>query len=395
VTTELQKNICFVTGSRAEFGSIAGLIQAVSDHKEMASQLIVTGAHLSPRFGNTVDEIVAGGFVADELVDLDLQGDSPLETIEYLSRATSGIGAALQRLNPDLVFLSGDRYEMLAAAQAALILNLPIAHLFGGDTTEGAFDEAFRHSISKMAHLHFATNRHSGRRLVQLGENPNIIHVVGSPAIDQIQSTELLSRSALEEGLGWKLRQKNLLVTFHPATLSKDPGEEISAFLAALAELDKSIGIIITRANADPSGQVYNQAFEVFVEPRDQVILRDSLGQQRYYSAVAEVDAVVGNSSSGLYEAPALGTPTVNIGNRQKGRLRGRSVVDCSAQTPAIASAIQQVLAGEINLFENLFGDGQSIPAIVAKLAETKDFTSMLTKEFFDLDNQHFTGSTS
>jgi UDP-N-acetylglucosamine 2-epimerase (non-hydrolysing)/GDP/UDP-N,N'-diacetylbacillosamine 2-epimerase (hydrolysing) len=281
----------------------------------------------------------------------------------------------------------GDRFETLAAATAALVARIPIAHIGGGDVTEGAMDDSIRHAITKMAHLHFVTNEPAARRVRQLGEEPSRVHNVGSPGIDYLRKVKLLDRSELEASLGFKLRLRNVLVTFHPPTV--DPGEaprQIEELLAALSELGPQFGILVTYPNADNESRVLIKAIERFVSEHPNARAFASLGQQRYLSAMAAVDVLVGNSSSALYEAPTLRKPAVNIGDRQKGRLKAASVLDCEPQRDAIRRTIQAALALDCSRVVNPYGDGRSAERIAAILDEIHDPKALLRKRFVDIE---------
>ncbi len=381
-----RRKICAVSGSRADYGLVRPLLELLRDEPGFELQMVVTAMHLSPEFGLTYREIEGDGFAIDARVEMLLSSDTPVGTAKSIGLGTIGFGEAFEWLAPDLVLLTGDRFEMLAAAQAALVSRLPVAHVFGGDVTEGAFDEAIRHSITKMSHLHFVSNAESGRRVRQLGEDPARIFEVGSPGIDAIKQVPLLDRAALERDLEFALLPRNLLITFHPATLADQPANrELAALLGALEHLGNDVGLIFTMPNADPSGRKLIDMILAFVADRPNARAYASLGQHAYLSALAVVDAVVGNSSSGLYEAPSFDTPTVNIGERQKGRLRATSVIDCRPQTEAIAAAIEEALARDVSGTVNPYGDGTAARKIVERLTGVSDWTALLRKRFFDL----------
>ncbi len=382
----LQRRICAVSGGRADYGLVRPLLDLLRDEPGFELQIVVTAMHLSPEFGLTYREIEGDGFAIDARVEMLLSSDTPVGTAKSIGLGTIGFGEVFERLAPDLVLLTGDRFEMLAAAQAALVLRLPVAHIFGGDVTEGAFDEAIRHSITKMSHLHFVSNAESARRVRQLGEDPARIFDVGSPGIDAIKQVALLDRAALERELDFAFRRRNLLITFHPATLAEQPAErEFAELLGALEGLGNEVGLIFTLANADPEGRRLIGMTEAFVAGREHARAYASLGQRAYLSTLAAVDAVVGNSSSGLYEAPSFDTPTVNIGERQKGRLRATSVIDCRPQAEAIAAAIEEAMAMDVSATVNPYGDGTAARKMLAELTGVSDWTALLRKRFFDL----------
>jgi UDP-hydrolysing UDP-N-acetyl-D-glucosamine 2-epimerase len=299
---------------------------------------------------------------------------------------------ALQRLAPDIVLVLGDRFEILAAAQACLVHNIPVAHIGGGDTTEGAFDESMRHAITKMAHVHFTTHELSARRVRQLGEDPAHVHVVGNPGLDHLRRRALLDRAALEAALGAPLGRRNLLITFHPVTLEPASGvAQFEELLAALDRQDDDTALWFTRPNADPGGRAITSALEHWLtgQPRRRAHVFASLGQLRYLSLMAQVDAVVGNSSSGLYEAPSFRIATVDIGERQRGRLAAPSVVHSAPERDAIAAAIDRALALDCSQVVNPYGDGESAARIVAVLARLPDTGSLLKKRFHLIGNPH------
>lgn len=379
--------ICAVTGSRADYGLLLPVLRGIENHPDLTLRLAVTGAHLSERHGNTARQIEQDGFRIDAKVDIPLDDDSPAAVTRSLGQAVIGFASALEQLQPDLLLVLGDRYEILGAVQAALIARVPVAHIAGGDVTEGAFDDAIRHGITKMAHLHFVTNEAARRRVIQLGENPANVHLTGSPGIDQLLATPLLNRATLEDSLAFRLRTRNLLITFHPETLAVDkPVDQLQQLLHALANLAPDIGLIITGANADPAGDAINLRWADFAAKHENAAVFSSLGQQRYYSLMRLADAVVGNSSSGLYEAPSFGTPTVNIGDRQKGRPRAASVIDCPAETAAIRQALETALTRGKRIVENPYGDGKAAERIVGVLANTEPTGALLRKFFHDLE---------
>ena len=382
-----KRKICFVSGSRAEYGLLYWPMKEIQADAELAFQLIVTGMHLSPEFGLTHKLIEADGFPIDAKVEMLLSSDSAAGIAKSIGLGVIGFADALAQLQPDILVLLGDRFEILAAAEAALVAKIPIAHIAGGDVTEGAFDEAIRHSITKMAHLHFVTNADAARRVRQLGENPAHIFNVGSPGIDFIKRMRPLDRQALESALEFQLLEKNVLVTFHPVTLDAQPAEvQFQVLLDALGLLGDKIGIIFTKPNADTDGRGIATLIDEYVASHANARAYTSLGQLRYLSLMAIVDVVVGNSSSGLYEAPSFKKPTVNIGDRQKGRLRASSVIDCETDADAIYRAIVRALASDFSSTENPYGDGNSAVKIRTQLKQIADPRSLLKKSFFDLE---------
>jgi len=377
------RRICVVTGSRAEYGILQPILSALRDDPRFNLQLVVTGMHLSPEFGNTVSVIQSDGFDVTDRIESLVSGDTPTAIAKSIGLGVVGFADAFRRLQPEWLLVLGDRFEIFAAVQTALVMTIPVAHIAGGDTTEGAFDEAIRHSISKMAHLHFATNEQAAQRLRQLGEDPALIHVVGSPGIDVIRQMELLDRATLEAGIGLRFRSRNLLITHHPVTLDPERSAvELTALLDALDSLGTDTGLFFTYPNADPGGLRHTRILNDWVANRPNARIFTSLGQQHYLSMLKEVDAVVGNSSSGLYEAPSLGTPTVNIGDRQRGRLAAESVIHCEPQVQAIRTAIEAALQIDVSAVKNPYGDGHAVPRIVETLAATPDPRKLLKKRF-------------
>jgi UDP-hydrolysing UDP-N-acetyl-D-glucosamine 2-epimerase len=335
------RKICVVTGTRAEYGLLFWLMKEITADPALQLQLIVTGAHLEPKFGHTVDVIEADGFAVDVRVPLDLGDDSASGIAAASAAALAGVSDALARLQPAIVVLLGDRYEILAAATAAMLHRIPIAHIHGGEVTEGALDDSMRHAISKMSHWHFAAAEPYRLRLIQMGEQPSSVMTVGAPGLDHLERTPLLAGPDIATVLGLESGQPYFLITHHPTTLgSGDPMNEIRALLSALVDF-KAYACIFTGVNADAGHNQIAQAIQVYVTshaPRARLFL--SLGQQRYLSAMKHSAVVIGNSSSGIIEAPACRVPTVNIGIRQKGRLRANSVLDCAPDHKSIHDAI-------------------------------------------------------
>lgn len=377
--------ICVVTGGRAEYGLLQPVMEEIRAAADLQLQLIVTGSHLEPRFGMTVAQIEADGFAIDARAPLGLAQDAPGDVVRAMARCLTGVSDALERLKPDLMLVLGDRYEILAAAQAALIHGVPVAHIAGGDVTEGAFDESIRHALTKLAHLHLTTHADAAGRVARMGEEPWRIHVVGSPGLDQLRRLQLLQGAALEAALGARLGERNLLVTYHPVTLEPDRGlAGLEALLAGLDALPREVVKWVTRPNADPGGAAVEAALDRWAAGRDDVHVFASLGQLRYLSLMAQVDAVVGNSSSGLYEAPSLGAPTVDVGDRQKGRLAAASVIRCPAEPGAIADAVRQAFDRGRAAVSNPYGDGDSARRIVEVLRAAPDRRTLLAKRFLE-----------
>lgn len=378
--------ICVVTGSRADYGLLYWLLHALREDPFFDLQLAVTGMHLSPEFGLTRTIIEQDGFDITETVDALVASDTPAGISKSIGLGLIGFADAFQRMKPELVVVLGDRYEILAAATAAYIAGIPMAHIGGGDTTEGAFDEGIRHSITKMSHWHFVANDEARQRVMQLGEDPSRIQVVGHPGLEQIRRLTLLPRQEIESRLQFVLHKRNLLVTFHPVTLDPVPSSrQFGELLQALDRLGPEFGLIFTKPNADTEGRSLIRMLDEFVDTHKNAAKFASLGQQLYLSVAAQADAVIGNSSSGLFEIPALGKPTVNIGSRQQGRRQATSVISCAPDAEAIGIAITTALSTDCTGVISPFGDGHTAEKIVTTLksAVTADMTR--GKRFFDM----------
>lgn len=381
-----RRRICVVTGSRADYGLLRPVMAAVRASSRLALQVAATGMHPSPEFGLTRRTIAADGFAIDATVEMLLSSDTPVGIAKSIGLGTIGFADALARLDPDVLVVPGDRFEVLAAVQAALVARVPVAHIFGGDTTEGAIDESIRHALTKMAHLHFVATAEAARRVRQLGENPERIHHTGNPALDDALRTPLLDRDELEAELGFAFRARNALVTFHPATLDeRPPAEDFAEVLAALDGFGNGLGIVLTLPNADTHGRALIGMIERFVAARPNAVARTSLGQTLYWSILDRVDAMVGNSSSGLLEAPSFRTPAVNVGDRQKGRVRAASVIDCVPERTAIRAGLERAFAMDCSGVVNPYGDGRAAERIVAVLESLDDPRKLIRKPFFDL----------
>jgi GDP/UDP-N,N'-diacetylbacillosamine 2-epimerase (hydrolysing) len=384
-----RRRICVVTGSRADYGLLTPLLRQLVAEPAAELQLAVTGSHLAPEFGLTCRAIEADGFEIHSRVEMLLSSDTPTGIARSMGLAVMGFADVFAASKPDLVVLLGDRYEILAAAQAAMLARLPIAHIHGGETTEGAIDEAIRHSLSKMSHLHFTSADPHRRRVIQLGEQPERVFNVGALGIDNIVGHSLLTRDELERSLEIGLQAPLFAVTYHPATLGHlGAGPAIAALLGALQRFPTA-SCVFSMANADPDGQVINRMIEQFVASNPgRAIAVKSLGQHRYLSLMRHADCVVGNSSSGILEAPALGVPTVNIGDRQKGRLRSASVIDCDEGEAEIIAALQRALDPAFRqIVEGAgtpYGDGKAAPRIARVLLDYP-LDGLLQKRFHDL----------
>lgn len=379
-------HIAAITGGRADWGLLSMPLLAMRGDTAFAVSLVVTGQHLAPGEEASLAAIRDEGFDIAERVDIEVGDDSALGIARSTGLAVERLAAALGRLAPDLVLLLGDRYEILAAATAALFARVPVAHLCGGDITEGAMDEAIRHAITKLSHLHFVTHKAAFDRVLQLGEDPARVHCVGSPGLDRIRRTPVMAREELLDSVGLDRTARHLLlVTYHPVTLDDDPLPEPREMLAALATLKSDTAIIVTGSNADPGARGIDGLISAFVSARPSTVAVRTLGARRYFSAAAHADVVVGNSSSGLYEVPSFGTPTVDIGDRQKGRLRARSVIHCAGERSAIRAAIDQAFKLDCTGVENPYGDGHASERIVGVLRGLRPPLDLVRKQFHDI----------
>lgn len=342
------RKICFVTGTRADYGIMTPLMKEIASSPEAELQIIATNMHLSPEYGMTVNEIIADGFSVDARIDSLLSGDSPAATVKSMGLTQIGIADAFSRLQPDLVVILGDRYEMLAAASAALIFRLPVAHLYGGETTEGAYDDCIRHAITKLSTLHFTSTELYARRIVQMGEDPQRVFHVGSLGAESIRHEKSMPLNELEQVIDFKSGDKYVVATFHPVTTQ--PGEEERQTRALLESLDEILKdgwkVLFTMPNSDTGGMTVAKLIRQWAQGHpDSVKAVSSLGRLKYYFALRHAAAVVGNSSSGLIEAPSFGIPTLNIGDRQKGRAQGDSVINCGVNKEEILEGLKKVLS--------------------------------------------------
>jgi GDP/UDP-N,N'-diacetylbacillosamine 2-epimerase (hydrolysing) len=383
-----RRRICVVTGTRAEYGLLRHLMGILKDSVEFNLQIIATGTHLEDRFGATYQEIEKDGFKIHKKVHLNLQEDTPTALSRSTALGLQGFAEAFKELAPDIVLVLGDRFELLSVAIAAMFARIPIVHLHGGELTEGAIDEAIRHSLTKFSHLHFVAHEEYRKRVIQLGESPETVFNVGGMGIDGIRRMHLMGRDDLERSLGLKFLAKNLLVTFHPVTLEKgSSGKQMSELLEALAELSDT-RIIFTMPNADGENSIIFDLIKSFVHKFDNAVAFESLGHLRYLSCVAQVDGVVGNSSSGLMEVPSFRKGTVNIGDRQRGRLQASSVINVEPEKLKILTAIARLydptFQKQLLNVTNPYGDGGASERIVQVLKES-DFGNLLKKKFFDL----------
>lgn len=382
------KKICVVTGTRAEYGLLYWLIKEIEADKELQLQVIVTGMHLSPEFGLTY-QTIEKEFKINKKIEMLLSSDTSVGISKSMGLAQISFAESYDELKPDIVIVLGDRYEIFSATSAAMIARIPIAHIHGGEKTEGAFDESIRHSITKMSHLHFTATDEYKNRVIQLGEDPSRVFNVGGMGIENIKRLELLNKKEFEKSIEFKLNSKNILVTFHPVTLENSTAkEQFQQLLDAIDELEDT-NIIFTKANSDTDGRVINQMIDEYVTKNFQKSVQfTSLGQLRYLSALQYVDAVVGNSSSGLAEAPSFKIGTINIGDRQKGRIKASSVIDCEPNKDSILKSFEKLYSKEfqetLKTTINPYGDGYASKKIV-EIFKSVDLKNILKKSFYDL----------
>lgn len=382
------KKICVVSGARSEYGQLRWLMQDIKDDANLHLQIIATGMHLSHEFGMTYRNIEQDGFVIDRKLEILLSSDSSVGVTKSVGLGIIAFADAFADLEPDVLVLLGDRFEAFAAATAATLAGIPIAHLHGGEVTEGAIDEMIRHAVTKMAYLHFVAAEEYRSRVVQLGEAPERVFLSGGLGVDVIRRTRLLDREQLQASLDFKFGRRNLLVTFHPVTMEQDGGtNQMGELLSALDKLQDT-HLIITMPNADAGGRELIGMIEEFVATRPHAKAFTSLGQQRYLSCIAQVDAVVGNSSSGLSEAPSFKKGSINIGDRQRGRLKADSVIDCVPTRASILAAIEKlyspVFQSGLKIARNPYGEGGASKMIVETLKRF-DTSGDLKKAFYDL----------
>ncbi|WP_374445528.1 UDP-N-acetylglucosamine 2-epimerase [Epilithonimonas sp.] len=383
--------ICVATGTRAEYGLLRPLMMAIKNEPNWQLQILVTGAHLSPEFGLTFAEIEKDGYYIDKKVEMLLSSDTSSSIVKSMGLGMIGFADALQDLNPDLLVILGDRYEMLALASSALIFTIPMVHIHGGEITEGAYDDAIRHSITKMSNLHFVSTEEYKNRIIQLGENPQFIHNVGAIGLDSVKKLPLLSKAELEKELNFQFKKYNYQITFHPSTLDKESPEKQFQILLNVIDRQEDSFFVFTKANADAGGRIINKMIDDYISKNnDKAIAFSSLGNLRFLSLVKFCDAVIGNSSSGILEVPSLKTATINIGDRQKGRIQAESIINTKVSEIEISEAFEKVKSDEFkNIVKNSvnpYGNGNVTDKIMNELRKInlKDFS---TKQFYDLKN--------
>jgi len=383
------RKICIITGSRAEYGLLSRLMKLIQEDSELILQIIVTNMHLSPEFGLTYKKIEQDGFEIDKKVEMLLSSDTANATTKSVGLAIIGFADAYEDLNPDLLLVLGDRYEILAAVTAALFFRIPVAHLHGGEISEGAYDDAIRHAITKMSHLHFTSTDVYRKRVIQLGEEPDRVFNVGALGIDNIKHINLLLKKDLEDSLNFKFGEKSVLVTYHPVTLENNSAEEQMQNLLNALQAMADLRIIFTLPNSDTNGRIIIQMINQFVRKNeDRSVAFSDLGQTRYLSTLQYVNAVVGNSSSGIIEVPSFGIPTLNIGNRQKGRLKADTIVNCEPEFSDIHEKLILLLSLKRKdvdtLTLNPYSKENSALEILSVLKNTP-IDNLIKKSFYDL----------
>lgn len=383
--------ICVVTATRAEFGLLKPLLEKLLKVPEFDIRIVATGMHLSPEFGLTYREIEEAGMKIDRKIEMQLSSDSTVAMSKTMGLTMIGFADYFEETKPDYALLIADRYETLAVAATAMCMQIPIIHLYGGETTEGAIDESIRHAISKMSYLHFATTEPYRKRIVQMGEDPGRVFCVGGLGVENIKTCPLLAKAELEESLDMKLDKPYAVVTFHPVTLERDSAKGQAMELMRACEEYPDLKFIFTKANSDASGRIINELFTEFADRHSNMKIYDSLGLKRYLSAVKYASFVLGNSSSGIMEVPSFGIPTVNIGDRQRGRLRAESIIDCAPDKEHIVSAINKALSAEFQSFcrtcRNPY-EGENPSGDIVKILQRfiREGRIDLKKEFYNIE---------
>ena len=381
------RKVCVVTGSRAEYGILRGLMKAIQNDPDLTLQIIATNQHLSKLQGETYQEIERDGFTIDYKVYMadDNAPDNANSTAKSISRGVAGFADAFDALRPDLLLILGDRYEMLAVASTALIYKIPIAHLHGGEITEGAFDDAIRHAITKISHLHFTSTEAYRLRVIQLGEQPDRVFNVGALGVENVMKTDFMTKEEIEQSLNFQLADKCFLCTYHPVTLSNMSSEtQVMNLLQALDDY-KDYHIIFTYSNSDTNSQIIIKRIQEYVDKNSgRCMFIPSLGQRRYFSALKYVKAVLGNSSSGIIEVPSFGIPTLDIGDRQKGRIAADSVIHCGYTTDEIKDGLEKVLSYQSKSIENPYYKAGTCDSIL-KVIKTYPLDTIIQKHFYDI----------
>jgi len=383
-----KRKICVVTGSRAEYGLLYWLMKEINDDKDLELQIIVTGMHLSKEFGDTFQQIEKDGFTINKKVDISLSSDTDVAITKSMGLGMIGFADAFSKLKPELIVVLGDRFEIFSAVSSAMIARVPVAHLHGGEASEGVIDESIRHAITKMSHLHFVATDEYKNRVIQLGEQPKRVFNVGGLGIDNINKLKLLSKADFENVINFKLIEKNILITFHPATLEKSSSKiQFKELLNSLSEL-RNTNIIFTKANSDSGGRAINRMIDEYAVKQKNVIVFKSMGQLKYLSALKFIDAVIGNSSSGLIEAPSFKIGTIDIGDRQKGRIKARSVISCQPNKEDIDKSLVKLYSKEfqkiVNNVDNPYGTGGASKKIM-NIIKDINLDNIIKKSFYNL----------
>ena len=386
--TRARRKICVVSGTRADYGLLFWLMKAIQEDPNLILQIVVCGMHLSPEFGLTYKAFESDGFFVNEKIEMLLSSDTPVGISKSIGLGVIGFAEAFERLRPDIVVLLGDRFEILSAAQAALVARIPVAHIHGGEATEGLIDEGIRHATTKLSHIHFVAAEQFKERILKMGENPKFVRNFGAPGLDSIKHLNLLSKGEMENALGLKFGKLIFLVTYHPVTLTKSgPEKTLRALFSALDKFP-SASIIFTKSNADTDGRIISSLIDEFVncDPSKRKAFT-SLGQLRYLSLLNHVDASIGNSSSGIIEAPFLKKVTINLGLRQRGRLKASSIIDCEEKAKEIFHAINKGLSQEfqnsLKRVKSLYGNGNASRRI-KEFLKTVNLNGILLKKFFE-----------
>ena len=385
----MNNRICIFTGTRAEFGLLKPLMDLIQTDPDLKLQIIASGSHLSHEFGETYKEIESEGFLIDEKVEMLMSSDTPVGVCKSMGLGFIGYSEALSRLNPDLLVVLGDRFEAFSLAASATICRIPIAHIHGGEITQGVYDEAFRHSITKMSHLHFTSTEEYRNRVIQLGEHPDHVFNVGAIGLENIRKLNLLKRKEIEKIMRFPLGEQSILVTFHPITLEENETKNHFQNLLDAIDTIPGLHVIFTKANADTEGRIINQMIDAYVSKTSQKSVSfTSMGQLSYLSAMKHVNAVVGNSSSGIIESPSLKTPTVNIGDRQKGRVQAQNIINCSANKEEIVLAVKKALSPNfrksMEKIKNPYEKKYTAKNII-KIINKFNLNGILRKKFYDI----------
>lgn len=381
------RKVCVVTGTRAEYGLLSRLMWLIRADHDLTLQIIATNMHLSPEFGLTYKEIEADGFTIDKKVEMLLSSDTSNAITKSIGLATIGFADAYEDLQPDILLILGDRFEILAAATAALIYKIPVAHLHGGEITEGAYDDAIRHAITKMSHLHFVSTEIYRQRVIQMGEHPSTVFNVGALGCENIKSLKLMSKDELEKSLGFKLDRNTILITYHPVTMECNTSEQQFRELLSAIDLFPELKVIFTMPNSDTDGRIIMKMIKEYVAKNpERTVWFDSLGCYRYLSVLQYIGGVVGNSSSGIIEVPSFHIPTINIGDRQKGRVAAASVLNCKPTRQDIQQRLAVILApGYLNSLVSVTNP-YDMPDTAINILETLKHQPIVSmKSFYNL----------